>query len=329
VAKKSANFTVGLFVLLGLGLLVGGIVWLGAQKYAGSATTYATYFDESVQGLQVDSVVKYRGVAVGRVTKIRVAPDNRLIEVVMTAEIGQELAREVVSVLRMAGITGISFIELDRKEPGSAALTPKLNFAAEHPVIPSRPSEIAQILSILERVATQLNQIDFKGIGSSLNEVIAAFKKLVKGQALQKAFQDAADTMAGAKKAMEAVNRVLAGGRIEKTVEETTKAMASLKAAGDKVENLAGELTSQVAAMKLAEQAAKAGRAMDSADRMVNGLTDKTTELTESLKSSLDNLRRATRSLARLVERLEQSPSDALLAQPPAERKPPHGQVKP
>lgn len=85
--KKSVYFVVGFFVTVGTLAAVSMILWLGASKYLRKGVKYVTYFDESVQGLQVDSAVKYRGVEIGSVEKIRVAPDDRLIEVVIKADL--------------------------------------------------------------------------------------------------------------------------------------------------------------------------------------------------------------------------------------------------
>ena len=43
---------------------------LGAGNVFKRTVTIETYFDESVQGLDVGSAVKYRGVQIGRVTRI-------------------------------------------------------------------------------------------------------------------------------------------------------------------------------------------------------------------------------------------------------------------
>ncbi len=83
MAGKTSKFMVGLFVSLGIILTVVAIIWVGATKYFEKGNRYVAYFDESVQGLQRDSIVKYRGVDVGRVERIGVAPDNKLISVVM------------------------------------------------------------------------------------------------------------------------------------------------------------------------------------------------------------------------------------------------------
>src|SRR4030042_4893928 len=117
MARRTSKFMIGLFVTIGILIGMVAVVWLGASKYFEKGATYVTYFDEAVQGLQLDSAVKYRGVEAGRVEKIRVAPDNRLIEVVMKINLRGKLEHEYVAQLKAAGITGIVFVELDGKEP--------------------------------------------------------------------------------------------------------------------------------------------------------------------------------------------------------------------
>ncbi len=48
-------------------------IWLGMSRYFEKGQYYAIYFNESVQGLDVDSPLKYRGVMIGRVTRNAVA----------------------------------------------------------------------------------------------------------------------------------------------------------------------------------------------------------------------------------------------------------------
>ncbi len=87
MAQNRTYFLTGLFVTIGVMLGVAAVIWLGASKYFQKGSMYATYFDESVQGLQADSVVKFRGVDIGTVKQIGVAPDQRLVEVVMKIEV--------------------------------------------------------------------------------------------------------------------------------------------------------------------------------------------------------------------------------------------------
>jgi len=61
-------------------------------------------FDESVQGLQGDSIVKYRGVDVGA-WKDPGGPDNKLIGVVIKVNLRDKLAANTMAQLKAAGIT--------------------------------------------------------------------------------------------------------------------------------------------------------------------------------------------------------------------------------
>ena len=143
MARQNTNLIIGLFVILGVVLGVVAIIWVGATSYFQKGMTYVSYFDESVQGLQVDSAVKFRGVEVGMVETIRLAPDNRLIGVVMKINMRDNLQKNAVAQLKAAGITGIMFVELDLKKPGEPDLSPKIDFPSEYPIIATRPSEIA------------------------------------------------------------------------------------------------------------------------------------------------------------------------------------------
>ena len=79
---------VGFFVAIGFTLAILVFIWLGMSRFLQKGRFYVTYFDESVQGLDVDSPVKYRGVFIGRVESIGVAPDSKLIKVVLKIESG-------------------------------------------------------------------------------------------------------------------------------------------------------------------------------------------------------------------------------------------------
>ena len=119
MAGKTSKFMVGLFVSLGIIIIVVAIIWVGATKYFEKGNRYVTYFNESVQGLQKDSIVKYRGVEVGRVEQISVAPDNHLIAVVMKINLrDKNLPQTTIAQLKMAGITGMVFVESGSAKSG-------------------------------------------------------------------------------------------------------------------------------------------------------------------------------------------------------------------
>ncbi|MDA8165024.1 MAG: MlaD family protein, partial [Desulfobacteraceae bacterium] len=110
---RRKKFMLGLFMASGIiaGVLI--FFWLGVTSLFEEGRTYAAYFDQSVQGLNVDAPVKFRGVSIGRVTKINVAPDGRHVEVVMLIEKNVRIIPQMFAQLQVVGITGIMYVEVN------------------------------------------------------------------------------------------------------------------------------------------------------------------------------------------------------------------------
>lgn len=288
MAKKTANFMLGLFVILGFFLGVSAIIWVGATSFFQTGQTYITYFDESVQGLQSDSNVKYRGVDVGRVEKIRVAPDNKLIGVAIKVNLRDNLAANTVAQLKAAGITGIMFIELDRRKPDEPDLSPKLNFPSEYPVIPTRPSELQRILSKIDVVMAKMEQIDTQGISDQLKFTGKAVEDFFQGKEMQKILVKLGAAAANLDDLTRRMDKIIAGGTVEDVLtesRETLKVMRTL---------LAG-VKEELHAMKLPE-------------------------IGRETETTIANLRRASEELDKFLERIADRPPDLLFGKPPKKR---------
>jgi ABC-type transporter Mla subunit MlaD len=124
--------------------------------------TYHTYFDESVQGLETGAFVKYRGVRIGSVGAITVAPDGRYIDVAL--EIDRARARELAigetksqlrARLAIIGITGLKLVDIEPAGKHTPA-PPELGFSPPEHYIPSRQSLFASIENAVERAGPKL-----------------------------------------------------------------------------------------------------------------------------------------------------------------------------
>lgn len=73
--KRENEFAVGLVVIAALALIVGGALWLSGAQIGKSEVVHTARF-RTVGGLGVGSPVVLRGVRVGRVEAIRLAPGN-------------------------------------------------------------------------------------------------------------------------------------------------------------------------------------------------------------------------------------------------------------
>jgi phospholipid/cholesterol/gamma-HCH transport system substrate-binding protein len=302
MAKKTSSFLVGLFVIIGAALLAGAIIWVGVTGYFQPGMTYVTYFNESVQGLQKDSVVKYRGVDVGRVEQIRIAPDNRLVAIIMKINMRGDLSKTVVAQLSMAGITGIMFIDLDFRQPGEPDLSPKITFPSEYPVIPSKPSEYARIISGVNEIITKLNAIDVKGISDQLQAAVNDISGFFKGEKLQSIITRVNEASANLQSLTSRADALLGKVKVEGIIKETTATIAQTKAAITEAKGFITDLQNKLNAMKLPET-----------------MTRTRSVILEAQLIS-ENLRRTTETLEKFSERIYERPPDLLFGKPPKPR---------
>ncbi|MCE5283866.1 MAG: MlaD family protein, partial [Deltaproteobacteria bacterium] len=215
MARKQSRFMIGLFVAVGILIGVVAVVWLGASKYFQKGTYYVTYFDESVQGLQVDSGVKYRGVEIGNVEKISVAPDQRLVEVVMKINLEGDIQKTIVTQLRAAGITGIVFVELDQRTSGAENLLSPTAIPTPYPVIPSQPSQTKQMLSIVDKIMERVSQLDLQGVSERLIETSRAAENFLAGPEMKGILHNVDASTASLEGSLRRIDRILADGNVE------------------------------------------------------------------------------------------------------------------
>ncbi|HEU4726717.1 MAG TPA: MlaD family protein [Kofleriaceae bacterium] len=149
----TTHFKLGLLALIVLAALVASVLGLGLRKRP--QDPYYTYFDESVQGLELGAQVKYRGVQLGSVGGIAIAPDHKHVQVKLAIDRERGRSVELASVapqlrtqLVMVGITGLKVVELDLADPGETAEA--LPFRPAQPYIASRPSLLTTLQDQLQ-----------------------------------------------------------------------------------------------------------------------------------------------------------------------------------
>ena len=300
MASQRTKFAVGLFVTVGIGIAIVAVIWLGMSSIFQKGRFYAIYFDESVQGLDKDSPLKYRGVSIGRVERIGVAPDSKLIEVILKAETDQALESDIVAQLKIVGITGSMFIELDRKKEGEPDRSPSLSFPSEYPIVASKPSDISELLRGFDEVLRQIKALDLKGISDGI--------KL----ALENVNQKIVD--ADMKGVSEKLNALLT---------ETGRTISRAGKAVNRVEKLVADNEEGIlAAIKdFSEAMENANDFFAKGASLISETDDSISHLKRHLLVVGQNLARASASLSRLIDLVSDHPSQLLLGEPPAPRK--------
>jgi phospholipid/cholesterol/gamma-HCH transport system substrate-binding protein len=328
---------VGLFVITGVLIGVAAIVWLGAANYFQKGTRYVTYFDESVQGLQVDSRVKYRGVEVGSVERIGVAPDQRLVEVVVKIDLEGNIENSIVTQLKAAGITGIVFVELDRRQPEETVFLPPAGMKTNYPVIPSQPSQTKQMLSSIDRIMEMIVQVDLKGISDQIRQTSRSIETFLTGKEMTNIVRNLDSTTAGLDRSFRRIDRILAEGKAESILSSVEQGLGESRQGigevrqgigearqgigearqgiGETREGIA-EIRKHLAAIGKEIEDLKAAEIAGKSKILIEGLDRRAKAIAYDIQSTTDDIRQAVDSLKMLIESLRENPSDLLFSEP-------------
>ncbi len=147
---------VGFIVFVGIAMMIAFVYWLLKPTSNQEIKIYSICFDESVLGLNVDAPVKYRGLSVGKVHKIRINPNNEeQVEVLITILKTTPVKDNTVAKLTAQGITGLSYINLSVIKADK--IKPFVYESKEYPSIHTEPSFLENIESSIGSVSTGLN----------------------------------------------------------------------------------------------------------------------------------------------------------------------------
>ncbi len=309
MASLKTKFSVGVFVVLGFVITFIAVVWLGLSHHLEKGRFYVAYFDESVQGLNKDSPVKYRGVSIGRVGSITVAPDATLVEVVLKIDPEVKPDENFVAQLRAVGITGIMFVELDRRKPAETILSPRITFPSKYPIIATKPSEIQQIISEINDVLQQLKSFDLGNISTKVKTILdgidrnVAEMKIAELTAKVKRSLDVWDTtLESVDTAAISINTL--SRNADGTVTEFSEILRTNKQ----------DLSDAVAALN--RSMTKASRLLDSGSDLVGNTDGRIQQLTTQLMFTLQKLDRTADKLNRAIDQIADQPSQLLFGKP-------------
>ncbi len=154
--NNKVNYTaIGLSVIVAFSMMLIFIYWLLKPTVDKSTQKYLIYFNESVLGLNIDAPVKYKGISVGRVSRLKINPNNsEEIEVLITILKDTPIKIDTEAKLTAQGITGLSYINLN-KGKNSSKLLIKTD-TQTYPVIKAVPSFFKKLEGSLGDVSSGL-----------------------------------------------------------------------------------------------------------------------------------------------------------------------------
>jgi len=328
---RKIQMSVGLMVVVGLVLLVGFVLFLTQNRLSTSDILFETYIRESVQGLEVGSSVRYRGVAVGRVTEIALAAAEyrreegqplagafRLVVVRFAVNLGR--VGEVPSIeeavgqglrarLASQGITGVAYIELDFMDPGRFP-APSLPWEPRFAWIPAVPSTVAQVQTAAENVMRQLQDIDFTTLFANVNGLIEDLRGQTDGGDLSVALREASTFI-------QQLREMTVAADIPGSLAELRATSASVRTLAESPQIRETLAALSATAQDLRRTTARLPGTIGQLDQGLRAARNATSDVQADLAPLLRDLRAATANLRETTEALRRSPSQALWGAPP------------
>lgn len=194
-SNRPHYFAIGIFVLSAIVLGIAGILVFGSDRMSSPKYFIESYFDESVSGVDIGTPVRFRGVDIGNVTKIELtgqAYKTHKMYVLVRSALGPEIMRsrpDIIKSIRKSvkeeglrvklvsqGITGLYFLEMDY-DPSVPADRLSIDWKPKYCVVPSAPSTTAKLRETVDRLTTQIDQIDIAAIGEHTENITANLEK--------------------------------------------------------------------------------------------------------------------------------------------------------
>jgi phospholipid/cholesterol/gamma-HCH transport system substrate-binding protein len=306
-------FKLGLFVLAGIATATGSIVAVGERTSRARTITYHSFFNESVQGLDVGSPVKYRGVTIGTVSAIRIAPDHRHIDVVqelgvrdirrmgLTEGVGDDDTRFVIppdlrAQLGSQGITGVKFILIDFFDVESNP-PPELPFEIPRNYIPATPSLLKSLEDTLTKTMDQVPEIaqSIQRILGRIDGILEELRDKKVPDRIVATLEELNGAIASIRGMMDGISRSGAPEKLARTLDTVDRAVVKLDAVLARLDGEKGVIAS-------------AGKAMDAAYRFEKTADGRAREL----EGTLRDIGEAAQAIRDLADALEEDP-DMLL----------------
>jgi paraquat-inducible protein B len=215
---------------------------------SGRKQRYLMYFDETVRGLSVGSLVEFRGIKIGQVVDIQLIFDVDtlsfkiavLVEIVLdrilvTPEPMEE-ERQVIDQLVTKGlraqlkmgnfVTGQLIVDLDFHKGAPPA---GINYTSQYPELPTIPAPLSKITNSLSLIFEKLERLPIEEIGNSLQNTVSGAERLVNSDELKNTMGSVNETLRQIKTLIEGLDSKTAF-KIGETLDEAQKLIQSAEA---------------------------------------------------------------------------------------------------
>jgi phospholipid/cholesterol/gamma-HCH transport system substrate-binding protein len=343
--NKLSYFKIGLFVISATVLAVIGIIVLGVGSVFQRTALVETYIEESVQGLDIGSPMKFRGVLVGKVEEITLTSavyDTKrryvLVRIGITSNLFQfpladpndpsfksELDRGFRVRLASQGLTGVAYLEADYLDPERNPPL-EIDWQPKYPYIPSARSRIVQLSDSVESILQNFEQLDIPRLVNSVDKSLAAITKMAEGANVERIGAQANALLTEVRETNRQLKDLVASPELKSTLVDAAatassahqiieraekplnQMLADLPRVSDSLERLAKRLDSVSA--DLPDTSAQLRQTVQRLNRLISSQQ-------QDIEKTVDNLRSISENLKELTDDSKKYPSQLLFGGPP------------
>jgi ABC-type transporter Mla subunit MlaD len=320
MTNKARYYKIGVFVIIGFILTVIGVIVFGAGKFFRKSIMIETYFDQSVQGLDVGAPLKLQGVQIGNVKEIGFVfnrYNTTRTYVLVRAEVYQELvgarkslgriptAEEHISRVKeliekglrlqldSSGITGVAFLNMVYLDPKRYPPL-EIDWQPESLYIPSAPGTITVVTQAIENLTRELENIDIKGITNKVDQLLATTNRAVEDAQIATVSQDIRRLLGKLENNSENFNSILQSREVQQSLKNLSQALENVNTASNEFpKTIAGVNTS------------------------LSELNRFTSSQQIEIERILENIRQTSENLRELTDTAKRYPSWFLFGNPP------------
>lgn len=314
--KHISHFKLGLFFLAGLAVIASGLFWLGSTGYFQETRTCVTYFGTSVQGLSMQSDVKYLGMRVGKVESLQLAPrDQSLVRVVFRLDADFALKDHLAVRRAIKGITGQACLALVEAPKDLEEMTPQIDFPVQHPFIPSIPGRVEQVSRSLAELYGKLEGLDVGGLIREWKVLAQNADATLNELGTEEAFRNlrtASRDIRSVASRLEEITGPLAEPRFVQKLQGTISDLAETSRSAREIADAVQEQTERLKPDAAADIAAKLQSGLDRMQSSLQRADDRFGESMVHLEQSLVRFNQALSEIQALARSLRIDPGRIL-----------------
>jgi phospholipid/cholesterol/gamma-HCH transport system substrate-binding protein len=336
-------FKIGIFVIGAIIIGIIGIVALGVGTIFQKEVVVETYIDESVQGLDIGSPVKFRGVQIGKVEQItltNVEYQTRrryvLVRAGLTPSMFQradvagpgfdsEIERGLRVRLAAQGLTGVAYLEADYLDP--ARYPPlAIDWHPAHPYIPSAQSTITRLTESIDRILRNVENVDIQRLTETMEKSLSTISQFTAGVDFDKIGPQINAILTEIRDTNRELKTLVTGPQVKSALADASAAAASarqifsqaekplnriladLPETSEKIKNLANKM--DAASADLPETAGHLREALRRLESFIATQQD-------DLDTTVRNLRAITENVKEITDNAKSYPGQILFGSPP------------